>query len=268
VNKCKPLNPGLYYASLGEAITLQSPELGFVPNYLEVAWCCFSLAAEVHMDPVGMGRLGGCLYTGEGVAKDPVQAVVWLQKAADLGNAFSKASLGTCLMTGDAYAEVEKDAPRGLALLREAVELSYGSALFQVAQGYVKGEGVEKDAAHGVALLLKAVTQEDETTAMAQSLLAQCYMMGEGVEADTVQAAPWCERAAKAGHARAIELLPIIRTCNLCGASPARQHCERCRKVRYCNAACQAGHWKRETNPHKGHCRRAADGGASTSRGA
>ena len=90
------------------------------------------------------------------------------------------------------------------------------------------------------------------------------------MEADTVQAALWCQRAADGGDAEAIELLPLIRTCNFCGKKPARQLCERCRKVRYCNAECQAGHWNRETDPHKGHCRRAAEasqeeaGGAST----
>ena len=106
---------------------------------------------------------------------------------------------------------------------------------------------------------------------MAQSSLARCYMDGNGVEVDTVQAALWCQRAADSGDPGAIEMLRIIRTCNFCVSRPARQHCERCRKVRYCNAVCQAAHWNRETDPHKGHCRRAAEasqeeeGGASTS---
>ena len=73
-----------------------------------------------------------------------------------------------------------------------------------------------------------------------------------------VQAALWCHRAATGGDAAAVKLLPIIRSCDFCGKTPARQHCQRCRKVRYCGAACQAGHWKRETDPHKGHCRRRA----------
>jgi len=31
--------------------------------------------------------------------------------------------------------------------------------------------------------------------------------------------------------------------------------CDRCQKVRYCDAECQVAHWNRETNPHKEHCR-------------
>jgi len=124
---------------------------------------------------------------------------------------------------------------------------------------------VEKDAAHGVALLRQFIAQGDvEDAVMAQYTLALCYKVGDGVEADTVQAAMWCQRAADGGDAKAIEMLPLIRTCDFCGTTPARQHCNRCRKVRYCGAACQEGHWNRATDPHKGHCRRATDGGLTT----
>jgi TPR repeat protein len=100
-------------------------------------------------------------------------------------------------------------------------------------------------------------------------------MEGRGVDADTVQAALWCQSAADGGDAGAIELLARIRKCDYCGSTPARQLCNRCRKVRYCNHQCQAAHWNRETDSHKGPCkehrRRAAEapqqeaGGASTS---
>jgi TPR repeat protein len=134
------------------------------------------------------------------------------------------------------------------------------------------GEGVEKDAAHGVSLLRQVTNREDATKTLAERTLAICYMDGNGVEADTAQAALWCQRAADGGDEWAIRKLPIIRTCDFCGTTPARQHCERCRKVRYCDATCQAAHWNRYTNPHKSHCRRRATeasqqeaGGASTS---
>ena len=193
--------------------------------------------------------------------------------AADMGDAASKATLGDFLVKGDARAGVAKDAARGLALVRQAVAQGYSPALQSLAQCYLKGVGVEKDAAHAVTLLLELVSREDnEATCNAQWSLAVCYATGHGVEADTVQAALWCQKAATSGDAEAIELLPFIRTCTFCGTTPARKHCERCRKVRYCNTSCQAAHWKHETDPHKGHCRRAAEapeggqaGGASTS---
>ena len=100
---------------------------------------------------------------------------------------------------------------------------------------------------------------------MAQITLATCYAEGDGVEANTVQAALWGQRAADSGDAMAIANLAITLECDFCGATPARKHCVRCLKVRYCDASCQRAHWNHETDPHKGNCRRAADGGASTS---
>jgi len=70
-------------------------------------------------------------------------------------------------VSGDPRAGVAQDASRGFALLREVVEQGYGEALFDVAQCYLKGEGVEKDAVHGVTLLLEASTQVDASTVMA-----------------------------------------------------------------------------------------------------
>jgi hypothetical protein len=90
-----------------------------------------------------------------------------------------------------------------------------------------------------------------------------------------VQAALWCKQAIQDGSEYAIRNLPFIRRCDLCGETPARQLCVRCRKVRYCDHQCQLAHWNREADSHKGPCkehrRRAAEaaqheaGGASTS---
>jgi TPR repeat protein len=247
-------NPGLFYAGLGEAIVDQ--RIAFVvPNHLKVAWWCYREAAEVHQHPGGMHKLAYCYYGGRGVTEDPAQAVAWFQKASDLGDAASKAALGTSLLSGHARAGVAKDAARGLALVREALELGYSPALYSVARCYLEGVGVEKDAAHGVALLREVITQGDSSTAFAQSSLAICYQTGNGVEADTVQAA-WCQRGAKGGNPEAIQNLPIIRKCDFCGSTPARQLCDRCEKVRYCGRQCQLAHWNRETDTHKGQCRR------------
>ena len=250
-------NPGRFYTCLGEAIEDQTLSL-VLPDHELVAWFCYREAAEVYRHPTGMRRLAECYYTGQGVTEDAAQAAVWFEKAADLGELPAKAALGWFHLNGDPRASVAKDAGRGFALLREAVEQGYGVALVDFAQCYLRGNGVEKDAAHGVTLLLEAATQDDPSTAEAQKLLTVCYMEGNGVEADTAQAAAWCQKAADGGDEDAFKMLPIIRTCDFCGTTPAREHCERCRKVRYYNTTCQAAHWNRETDPHKGDCRRAA----------
>jgi len=264
-------NPGRFYASLGEAIMARTLPLPLL-DHEKVAWWCYREAAEVHMHPGGMGPLGDCYRRGQGVTEDPAQAVAWYQKAADLGVTAAKATLGAMLLNGDARAGIAKDTARGLALVRQAAAEGYSPALQLLARCYLKGEGVAKDAVRAVTLLLELMSREDnEATVDGQFLLAACYATGDGVEADTVQAALWCQKAAAGGDAHAIELLPLFRRCNFCGTTPARKHCERCRKVRYCNITCQAAHWNRESDPHKGHCRRAGEasqqeaGGASTS---
>jgi len=124
-------DPGRFYACLGGAIADEELPL-VLANPLKVAWWCYREAAEVHANPLGMCRLAKCLYSGVGVTEDPAQAVVWFEKAADLGDAASKGALGTFVVDGDARAGVTKDAVRGFALLREAVELGFSPALYLV----------------------------------------------------------------------------------------------------------------------------------------
>ena len=253
-------DPGIFYTSIGAAI---ETETLVVPDHLKVAWFCYREAAEVHKHPTGMGILAWRYNTGRGVTEDPAQAAVWFQKAADLGNTASKAALGAMLVEGHARAGVAKDAARGFALSCEAVAEGNRLALSQVARCYLRGEGVEKDAVHGVSLLRQVINRKDAMKGQAERLLTICYMEGDGVEADTVQAALWCQKAVTSGSEQAIDLLPIIRRCDFCGTTPARQLCVRCLKVRYCDHQCQLAHWDRETDAHKGPCkehrRRAAE---------
>ena len=144
-------NAGLFYASLGDAIT-QTLAL-VLPNQLKLAWWCHREAAEVHSHLGAMGKLGSKYCTSEGVEQNPAQAAHWFQKAADLEDVGSKAALSAMLLQMKPQARVTWDAPRGSELLREAVEQGCGQALFQLAVCYLRGEGVEKDAAHGLAHL-------------------------------------------------------------------------------------------------------------------
>ena len=179
------------------------------------------------------------LLQRSGSHEGPCAGCCWYQKAADLGDAPSKATLGALLCDCNPRAGVAKDAARGSALVRLAFAEGYSPALFHVARCYLRGEGVEKDAAQGVSLLRQGHQPRRPMKPKAETALAICYMEGNGVEADAVQAALWCHQAAESGDAQAIALLPTIRTCSFCFPRPARKHCERCRKVRYCDAECQ-----------------------------
>jgi hypothetical protein len=213
-------DPGHFYRCLGAAIAIQALPLD-LPDHVKVAWWCYHEAAEVHTNPGGMGRLAECYQHGVGVAQDRAKAAIWYQKASDLGDVASTATLGSLFLHGDARIVFAQDAARGFALVREAAEQGHAMALLEVAHCYFNGRGVEKDAVHGVALLRQVITHGGAAAGMvhvSQLQLALCYKEGIGVEADTVQAALWCQRAADGGDAAAVEMLPLIRTCDFCSS--------------------------------------------------
>jgi TPR repeat protein len=165
-------DPGLFYTNLGGYLIL--------PHHGNAAWFCFREAAEVHMHPGAMGKLGNCYFHGRGVAENPEQAAVWFQKGADLGDRASKAALGCFLLNGDPRAGGAKDTARGFTLVREAFAQGFSPALLRVAECYLRGEGVAKDAAHAVTLLRQATTHGGDAamTARAQFLVGECYVEG------------------------------------------------------------------------------------------
>ena len=102
-------NPGQFYTCLGGSIA--NLEL-VLPDHPKIALWCYREAAEVYTHPGGMHSLAWCYDNGQqGVTKDPAQAAVWFQKAADLGHAPSKATLGSLFLYGDARAGVVKGSP-------------------------------------------------------------------------------------------------------------------------------------------------------------
>jgi len=58
-------------------------------------------------------------YTGEGVAKDPVQAFEWFRKAAEQGNSYGQDHLGMMYERGDA---ATKDPVQAASWYRKAAE--------------------------------------------------------------------------------------------------------------------------------------------------
>jgi len=77
------------------------------------------------------------MMTPGGRHYSPVPAVGY-QKAADLGDAEAMAALGAFFLNGNARAGLAKDAARGLAFLRQAVDEGCLPAKLPLAQCYLK----------------------------------------------------------------------------------------------------------------------------------
>jgi TPR repeat protein len=66
-----------------------------------------------------MNHLGFAYERGKGVARDPVEAVRWYQKAAEAGNVYAMNNLGLAYRNGVGVAKNEEEAERWLAKARQ-----------------------------------------------------------------------------------------------------------------------------------------------------
>jgi len=88
---------------------------------------------------VAQKNLGLMLARGDGVARDPVQSVHWLRRAADAGNAEARTLLGAMYWSGEGVPRDHREAAR-LYLL--AAEQGYARAQNNIGFMYGFGEGI------------------------------------------------------------------------------------------------------------------------------
>ena len=100
--------------------------------------------------------LGTAYSRGNGVPKDPSEAVYWYRKAAEQGYPMGQANLGRALLRGQG---VERDTEKGLEWIRKALPRDEGLARTILGNAYLRGDGVEKNVAEGLQLLQEAVKE-------------------------------------------------------------------------------------------------------------
>lgn len=148
--------------------------------------------------------LGDMYYHGVGVPKDYAEALRWLQKAADQGDAKSESALGYAYFNGMG---LPRDDVRAMFWYRRAADQGY--PLAQQALGYtcLNGSGVPKDEAQSAAWYEKAARQGDE---VAQSSLGYMYWNGIGIRRDWIESMRWYRRAAAQGDPNALRFLESL----------------------------------------------------------
>jgi TPR repeat protein len=166
-------------------------ELGVLKAELEL------LKAELG-DAQSQDKLGKILFEGSlGVAKDEVEAVKWLRKAAEQNLADAQLNLGVCYANGQGVA---KDEVEAVKWYRKAAEQNLALAENSLGACYANGQGVAKDEVEAVKWYRKAAEQKD---AYAQKNLGVCYGIGRGVAKDEVEAVKWFRKAAEQNNASA-----------------------------------------------------------------
>jgi TPR repeat protein len=130
---------------------------------------------------------------GIGVPADKKQALRWYAKAVDYGFLPAQDILGRALIEG----KVERNAAKGVELLKTAGEAGYLPAAYHLAQAYHEGEGVPQDYKQAVAWF-GAAAKAGMPAAMFAA--GRMYDLGEGVPADPNKALVLYKDAALRGN--------------------------------------------------------------------
>jgi TPR repeat protein len=151
------------------------------------------LAAEAG-DAKAQWNLGGMYIGGAGgLSQDIKQAFIWCHLAADQGFAPARATLGVL------YEKIGKF-DKAVQLLRQAADAGDAEAQYNLAMMYRSGKGVEKNLDASFVYFCLAAEQG---VSSAQVRLALAYGAGEGVAADPIEAHKWLLAAQAAGDSLA-----------------------------------------------------------------
>ena len=148
-------------------------------------------------DAQAQQNLGFWYKTGQGVAKDEVEAVKWFRKAADQSNAMAQYNLGVSYLYGQGVAKNEVEAVKWY---RQAAGQNLADAQHSLSICYFTGEGVARDDMEAVTWLRRSA---DQGFAPAQGDLGIRYATGQGVAKDEVEGAKWLHKAAEQNNAKA-----------------------------------------------------------------
>jgi hypothetical protein len=153
----------------------------------------FESAAEAGY-PAAMNSLGAAYANGEGVARDPAQAILWWRKGSDVGNSDAMSRLAFAYERGIG---VERDVPAAMTWWRKAAETGDGFAMNRLGLAYANGFGFQRDPLEALAWFKKGA-EAGEPRAM--NNVGMAYANGAGVVRDVVEAARWYRMAADAGN--------------------------------------------------------------------
>ena len=170
-------------------------------NRLEAAKL-WERALDIHPIPRGWDvwhvdvefLLGDMYLNGDGVAQDYDEALRYLTRSANAGNAVAQNNLAYMYAVGKG---VEQNHQKAVEWGMKSAMQGNAQAQLSVAGAYKRGEGVEQDYEKAFEWMEKAAMQGD---AVAQNELGIAYELGKGVERDYNKAIEWYQKAAAQGY--------------------------------------------------------------------
>lgn len=155
-------------------------------------------------DPAVQYQVGAKYFRGDGVKQDYDEAVKWWEMAAQGGQVDAQFNLGLMFYRG---LSVEQNNRRAAELFQKAAEQGHSYAQYSLAVMYSFGQGVEKNYDTAFQWFKKSAGQG---VAEAQFNMGVYYEKGYGVEKNPEQAKLWFERASAQGLEEAKEKLAGI----------------------------------------------------------
>ena len=158
---------------------------------LFLATACQASAGEIE-DLVAQAETGdaGAQYslgmkysTGEGVSRDPQEAVVWLEKAAMQGHVDAQLALGSVFIGGRG---LPKDSVEAAKWYQLAADQGRPDAQIQMARMHLAGSGVVKDDVQAAKWAKLAFAQGDKRANRILALLASRMTALQIAQADTL----------------------------------------------------------------------------------
>ena len=169
---------------------------GAPQDYKEsVRW--LTAAADQNVLPATLDLAAFCLHPPDGTAADVGRAILYYEKAAELGNAPAEAMLGNIFASG---ADGKPDYEQAVKWYRKAAEQGQPDAQFGLALRYALGQGVALDLQEALVLFIAAA---DQGQAGAQYDLATMYEEGKGTPANRSLAEHYYQLAADQGMPQA-----------------------------------------------------------------
>lgn len=154
-------------------------------------------------DAEAMCSLGCCYTHGDGVETDRDKALVWYQKAVELGNARAMRELATCYFCG--YG-VRQNMKKAFELYHKAAAHGYTKAMYDIGHCYDEGYGVEKDIEEALKWYREAA-EKGEGDSIRR--LSHLYCVDKDLRMYDAEALKWIRAAAEINCYCAMEQLAL-----------------------------------------------------------
>jgi TPR repeat protein len=155
-------------------------------------------------DVASQVQLGVIYLTGDGIAKDDVEAMKWLRMAANQDNPLAERYLAEMYFKGRG---VPADIDEAAKWLRLAAEQGDAESEHNLAVLYTQGLGVPRNVKEAANWMHKAALQN---LAAGQQGMGAFYENGEGVPEDQAEAAMWYRKAVEQNYVPAMNSLALL----------------------------------------------------------